>query len=649
MKNYWNLKLSKWAALGSAALVSMATAQAQLNQPETSKNNTQEQYLYPIYPGKPGSLAGTMGELRQTHFHSGIDIRTNNQTGHPVLASKSGYISRASMFPSSYGNIIYITHPDGNTTLYAHLDEFKGALAKHVLREQYTRKTFEIDLTFAPDQFKVKQGDTIALSGNTGSSGGPHLHFDIRDANFLALDPLKVAAFPEIKDNLPPAAEKVALVTLDKNARINDRFGRFEFNAAMHGASAYTIASPLLASGTIGLQIIAKDRLAEKSPFFGSVNYIEVRRDGQLVFSQAIDKIDVTETRAIYMLMDFKTMRNKGSRFYKLYVDDGNPLKFYGQSPGKGMLQVKPGDTSDIEITLKDSYGNSSKVTFKLMGSPPVKQVPTLEAMTTDISSEVSDNTLVVSARACTDTAKARVYSRGEVRDVAPDYGNHLRTVYLIDLRATLPDSVVVCGKSITTRMVQRIPAGTEYKYYSDVMEVVFPEQALYDTTYFRSHYYRMAGGNEVFLVGDRNVPLNKNIQVTLIPKVTYNWTPATAVYRLVGKGYSYVGGEYVNGRIQFGTREFGEFTVLKDEEPPSIKMVNADRVSARFKIRDNLSGIARFDANINGEWLLMHYDSKTSTIWSEKLDKQKPLKGKLELVVTDNAGNKSTFTKQIL
>src|SRR5690349_10857858 len=132
MKSYWSLTLSKFAAL--TFVLSPIFSFGQFSPPE-EKFLEEETYLYPINPGQPGSLAGTMGELRSTHFHSGIDIRTNNQIGFPVLASKSGYISRITVSPSGYGNVMYITHPDGNTSLYAHLDRFNGAVAKHILKE----------------------------------------------------------------------------------------------------------------------------------------------------------------------------------------------------------------------------------------------------------------------------------------------------------------------------------------------------------------------------------------------------------------------------------------------------------------------------------------------------------------------------------
>src|SRR5687768_17785594 len=211
MKNCWSSMFGRIVAI--IAAVCPFFSSAQFSKPEI-KFAGEETYLYPIRPGLPGSLAGTMGELRTTHFHSGIDIRTDNIIGLPVLASKSGYISRVTVSPSGYGNVLYITHPNGHTTLYAHLDKFSGALAKFVLEEQYKRKTANVDLFFQPNEFKVTRGDTVALSGNSGSSGGPHLHFDIRDANNYALNPLQVEEFSEIVDNLPPTIEKIALKTL---------------------------------------------------------------------------------------------------------------------------------------------------------------------------------------------------------------------------------------------------------------------------------------------------------------------------------------------------------------------------------------------------------------------------------------------------
>lgn len=641
MRNCWSLKLSSIALF--IAAISPLHVSAQFSLPrEKFSDSLSEKYLYPIRPGIPGSgaLTGTMGELRTTHFHSGIDIRTDNRIGAAVRASKSGYIARASMGPVGYGNVIYIIHPDGNTTVYGHLDKFRGALADFVLAEQYRVQSSEIDLFFREDQFRVKQGDTIAWSGNSGSSGGPHLHFNIQDSNNRALNPLVVAAFPEIQDNLPPDVEKIALRTMDINSRINDRYGRFEFYAQRVGNN-FILRAPILAHGTIGVEILSKDKLAFKSPFYGGVNDIEVQVNGQRVFAQAIEKLNLTEPRGIYTLMDFRTMRTKGTRFYKLYIDDGNNLEFYGKSPGRGKITVREGAASNVDVLLKDSYRNGSKLSFKLQYDPIEKLVPNLEPMKLDTEVELIENTYVLSTRPGT---KARVYVNGQEQEKEPDYFNTVRTVFLFDLRQALPDSIVVNGKSIRTGFKAVVPPTTEYTYYGDWMDVKFPADAVYDTLYLATEHTVLPGA-EVFTIGSPLVPLNKSIQVSLKTEREYPKEQGYAVYRATGKfAYTHIGGEWINGRIQFNTREFGNFTLLRDSIAPTIVPLSIANNTVRFKIRDNLSGIASFKATVDGAWLLMHYDAKSATIWSERQDKDKVMKGALELEVVDNAGNKQVY-----
>jgi hypothetical protein len=375
-----------------------------------------------------------------------------------------------------------------------------------------------------------------------------------------------------------------------------------------------------------------------------------VRVDSQLVFNQAIEKVDVAETRSIYTLLDFKTMRMNGSKFYKLYIDDGNKLNFYASSPGTGKIKVSSTKESDVSITMKDSYGNKSTINFKIRPSRPLKTVSSLEPMTSDIMTDIAENTMMVTTKPCSDSIqKINIFIAGKSLPIEPNYLNANRAVYLLDLRKALPDSIVTCTKSIVTNFRQVVPAGSDYKYYSELMDVTFPEAALYDTLYFATNYTTTSSGREIFSIGNRNTPLNKSIIVSLAPKGQYAKQENVGVYRLAGKGYAYIGGEWVNDRINFTSREFGEFTILQDSIPPTIKPIAVDRNTARFKIRDDLSGIKSFEAKINGSWLLMNYDSKSATIWSEKLNKDVPLTGDFELVVIDNAGNRNVYTKRIL
>ncbi len=646
MKNYWNSKLSRGIVV-IVATVCPFFSSAQFSPPE-EKFPAGENFLYPINPGLPGSLAGTMGELRDTHFHSGLDIRTNNIIGIPVLASKSGYISRISVSPSGYGNVLYIIHPDGYTTLYAHLDKFNGDLAEYVLKEQYRRRSANVNLYFKPDQFPVKRGDTVALSGNSGSSGGPHLHFDIRDRNNFALNPLLVESFSEITDELPPTIEKFALRTLDINSRINDRFGRFEFYAKRVGNN-FVFDIPILATGNIGVEVLAKDKLALNSQFYGGVNYIQMRVDSQLIFNQSIDKINISKGRDIVTLMDFKTLRNNGTRFYKLYLDDGNALNFYDQSPGNGKIKVKPGKDSSIEVNLKDSYGNASQVSFRLRPSSLTKEAIFLEPLKNGIEYDIHENILMVSTQPCsTDSNRAVVYTRFANHIIEPDYSNANRAVYLIDLRKEIPDSLVLCNRSVIPKIVASVPSGGQYQYYSDLMDVQFPVNAVYDTVYLNTDYKIFPDSSELFTLGSPFVPLNKTIKVTIRPLKKIAWDNSLGIYRLEGKGYTHLGGKWQNGAVHFSTREFGDFTILQDLTPPTIKPVIVNNYVARFTIRDELSGISNYRATLDGQWLLMHYDSKTATIWSERLNKDELMKGNFELVVTDQASNRNVYTHKL-
>ena len=142
-----------------------------------AQNGGDNYYLFPIKPGKKNFLSGTMGELRSNHFHSGIDIKTDGVEGLPVYAAADGHIARIKIAHGGYGNALYMLHPNGTTTVYAHLREFKGKLGEYIRNAQYKKESFTIELFPSKGQFSYKKGDILAYSGNSGSSSGAHLHF----------------------------------------------------------------------------------------------------------------------------------------------------------------------------------------------------------------------------------------------------------------------------------------------------------------------------------------------------------------------------------------------------------------------------------------------------------------------------------------
>jgi hypothetical protein len=197
------------------------------------------------------------------------------------------------------------------------------------------------------------------------------------------------------------------------------------------------------------------------------------------------------------------------------------------------------------------------------------------------------------------------------------------------------------------TNLKAMIPSGLEYKYYSDRMDIRFPNRALYDTLYLSANHFIREDSLEIFSLGPR-VPFSRGISVTLKPAQSYPMEKNTAVYRTTGRSFSYEGGEWANGKLTFSPRELGDFTILTDQEPPTITRIYVNNQAARFKISDRLSGIASYEAAINGKWLLLNYDAKSNTLVSERLNPTEVLRGDFELVVTDHAGNKKIYTQKI-
>ncbi|MCW5911308.1 MAG: M23 family metallopeptidase [Cyclobacteriaceae bacterium] len=631
------MKLSNVAAFITCIGLTQSLAQFS---PDKTLPAKRSNYLFPIKPGNTAIITGTMGELRNTHFHAGLDIDTPG-IGIPVQAAESGYISRAAATTGGYGNVLYVTHPDGNTTVYAHLEEFKGAVSDYIDHERYRRKVSEIDLTFAPDQFPVTKGEVIALSGNTGGSGGPHLHFEVRNKNNEAINPLGYD-FSEVKDNMAPLVFKVALKTLDAQSRINDQFGRFEFSVVKKG-DAYTLP-PILASGNIGIEVLAHDKM-ENSRFRYGINYIDLLVDDQKVFQQVIDKVDFTNTRQILALMDYETLELKGNRFNKLYIDDGNRLDYYSGAARKQGITVN--QDKHVEIRLKDFNQNQSKVSFTLKHNPLTEETPLLPAIGKPYDFELVENTLKVTVKFCAgDTPAIDVWNNSRANPVLPAYSGSNQRAYLLNLKHTLPDSITTCQGTIRFNFKDRVPSESEYKYYSDLLDIEFPKQSLYDTAYLEIAYDTL-DQQEIFTIGNRTIPLYKNISVTLKPKLNYFQSRDLGLYRKAGRGFVYVPSEWKNNRLKFSTRDFGQFTLLRDSVPPAITKIAVTPAAARFKIKDNLSGISYFEANINGQWLLMVYDYKTGILKSEK-PPGTVLRGDFELKVVDQAGNQSIFRQKL-
>ncbi|PIY08565.1 MAG: hypothetical protein COZ18_11550 [Flexibacter sp. CG_4_10_14_3_um_filter_32_15] len=607
------------------------------------------EYMYPVNPNTTNTLSGGMAELRSNHFHMGIDVRTNNQTGLPVHAAADGYVARVKVKATGYGNAIYIKHKNGTTTLYGHLSEFNKEIAAYVRKIQYQRESFAVDLYLSPSQFPVKKGDIVALSGNSGSSGGPHVHFEIRDKNERALNPLDYG-FDEIKDNIAPIMDRVAFIPLEKNAMIKGEYNREIVGAYSTGKNKYGLRIPkMTAYGLIGLEIDAKDK-ADGVYFSYGMDEIEVFVNEKQTFKVHFDRISFANQRHMNNYMNYEYYVKTRKRYRRCYVPDGAAgLHFYEASKNKGKLFIEDGKTYQVRIRMTDAYGNESNTEFEIVGDKNQKAVKSYPVKLNDY--KIEENYMIFNAltsdtkqeaEVCVDYLAYKIKSQFEVENTG---------TFFWDLRIGLPDSLILPnGTTIYPNIKTQVPSNTNFSFYHKDFDIYFPSGALYDTTYLAFQTKNTNLDKEDFIIDHSDLALQKYVTVKLKPSNPSSIKNKSKVhaYAVYGRSLGFAGGKWKGDIFEFKTRNLGTFRLVEDNEKPTIRVTRKNSKSIICKISDSRSGIDSFRATIDGKWLLMNFDKKTATLSSEMSDQMKDLKGEFVLTVTDNAGNKEVYKTTI-
>ncbi|WP_313377121.1 M23 family metallopeptidase [Chishuiella sp.] len=314
-------------------------------------------------------LAANFGELRTNHFHSGLDIKTQQREGLKVKSIGDGYISRINVSPTGYGNAIYIDHPNGYTSVYGHLREFSPEIQEYVRKQQYKKESFKIELHPNQKDFPVKAGDIIALSGNSGGSGGPHLHFEIRDTK--SEEPINPFYFGfDIPDTRKPSMLGIYAYPIDGN--VNEKTTRV------------TIAngSTINAAGTIGFGVKAYDKLngAENN---NGIYQLNVYVDEQPIYTFTANRFSFDEVRAVNSVCDYADIQKNNSWVYQAFVKDGNPLRNFSNLNNNGILNIENGKTYKIKIEVTDYAGNINSQQFTVNGKEyiDVAKVPATNPM----------------------------------------------------------------------------------------------------------------------------------------------------------------------------------------------------------------------------------------------------------------------------
>lgn len=340
----------------------------------TNLSNAQEREIPKDYFRSPLDipliLSGTFGELRPNHFHAGIDLKTKGQSGLKIYSVADGYVSRIKVSPTGYGKAIYIKHPNGFTSVYAHIMRYNDKIETIVKKEQYAKKSFAIEIFPKPNQISVKKGEIIALSGNSGSSFAPHLHFELRDSKTEKPQNGMHFGF-NIKDNINPIIKEIKLY------KKTDFNGLYETEKIIVKGSNgnYYIDSNLVANDTFALSISTYDLLNGANNKNG-IYKIELTANDTLIYQMKMDEFSFNETKYIKSHSDFFEKTKNKKKFHKCFIDPYNKLSIYDSIVNNGFISFGNTDKIKIKFIVSDSYENQSILTFNV-----VKQQKTKEFM----------------------------------------------------------------------------------------------------------------------------------------------------------------------------------------------------------------------------------------------------------------------------
>ncbi|NDV77759.1 M23 family metallopeptidase [Dysgonomonas sp. 511] len=316
----------------------------------------------------PLILSANFGELRPNHFHTGVDLKTEGVINKPVYSIEDGYVSRISVSPSGYGLALYIDYPaTGHTSVYGHLEKYAPEIAKYVKDKQYEQESFRVDLRLKPTEIPVKKGQLVAYSGNTGSSGGPHVHFEIRKtADDVALDPIEYYKM-DIKDNRAPEIRAIAIFPLNEE-------GAVEFSRDIYRKNIPVLKNGNYAQwkdtvevwGKIGFGVSAYDRMTGTANIYG-VRKVRLYCDSVMIFSSDVSSVDFNRTRMINSMTDFDYWYRTKKFVEKSFVEPGNKLPIY-TAANNGYLYINENRIYSLRYELEDLYGNKTQYPFFVKG-----------------------------------------------------------------------------------------------------------------------------------------------------------------------------------------------------------------------------------------------------------------------------------------
>ena len=533
----------------------------------------------------PLLLSGNFAELREHHFHAGLDFKTQGHTGLPIYAVADGYVSRISVSPVGYGRALYIDHPQLHlTTVYAHLSAYAPQIDNLAKVQHYKLKKYNLNY-FPEERIYVKKGDIIAYSGNSGSSAGPHLHFETRQrSNQFPINPLFFGF--DIKDTIKPSINGLRIYPIEGKGVLNQRqYNNSKFYPTVFYSGAYHLKGnpKIQAWGQLGFSLNTIDYLDGSWNKCG-VYSIELYSDSLLVFQQKMDEISYDEMRYIDAHVD-QVIRKKSNADYQysFLAKPNNPLSIYKKTLNKGLINLDTEKDYHINYRVRDTYGNTSTLTFNISGKPHA--IPTKK-----------DSMLILNWQ------EAYRYS-------TPQF------------QLYIPAEAMYENQSISYNL------SDDDRFLAPIIEI--------------NNQHKLLNKKASISIRpniNSQVPLDKMVickvqddtSLEFLPTEIHNGTLKTQVYDFSRFTISV---DTIAPSIQ--TRNIYPEKRFKDGE------------TFGFKIEDDFTGLWDYKGSIDGAWALFLYDAKNNYVYYT-IDPQRLEKGKmhkLEFKVWDATNNKTAYS----
>jgi len=529
----------------------------------------------------PLVLAGNFGELRPNHFHAGIDFKTNGGEGLKILAAADGFVSRIKISKSGYGNALYLNHPNGYTTVYAHLQVFSETLEAHIKKEQYKTRKSEVDLELSADLFTFKQGDVIALSGNSGSSQAPHLHFEIRETK--SEHPINPLLFGyKLADEQSPKVYDVQFYKIENNIS-TPLFRGAKTLKASKGVFTFEEDILQLPANNIGIAIRTFDTMDAASNQF---NVFEIKMDvgGITKYQFTYDELSFDETRYINAHIDFAEKLHQNKSYQRCFTLPGNQLNIYDVADAQGIINLSNNEAQTVTLTLKDFAGNETLCSFKLQK----KEAPEFWGTTS-----------------C----------------ATPMPHNQVNQFANKEIVLQLPEKVLyedICFDFAKT------PAKSDKAILSPVYQLHFKDVPVH------TPYEIQIKPNEKIALNIRKAVIcyldNKDREQA--HETIWDGTYLKANSKNFGKHY-----------IKFD-KEKPKISAKKFARGKSYNR-NSNLL---FNLTDNLSGIRSYQANLNGQWAIALYDKSKKQLSFKDFSNAKYGRNSLILIAEDMKGNYTQY-----